>query len=51
MILLLFSIIAIMLGILVFKITARLFSFAIRLMFSGLATALVIIPAIFCVLL
>lgn len=42
----LFSILAIALGIFIFKITVRLFSLGFRIFFSGLAMMLVIVPAI-----
>lgn len=44
------SIFAVMLGVLIFKATMKLFSLSIRLVLSGLATMFIIVPTILGVL-
>lgn len=44
------AIIAILLGLLVFKLTVKMFSLSIRLLLFGLTTAVIIVPSILCLL-
>lgn len=46
----LMSIFAVMLGVLIFRATMKLFSLSIRFILSGLAVMLIIVPTIFGIL-